>query len=75
MLPSLSLEEQTRYDELENQESVKAEQVEDDTLVLDYEQTDSDDVDAPLTPNSKNVNSILQMRYMCLEIYMAGRLD
>ena len=38
---------------MENQESVKAEQVEDDTLVLDYEQTDSDDVDAPLTPELK----------------------
>ena len=49
----LSEEQKTRYDELENQESVKAEQVEDDTLVLDYEQTDSDDVDAPLTPELK----------------------
>ena len=49
----LSEEQKTRYDELENQESVKAEQVEDDTLVLDYEQTDSDDVDEPLTTELK----------------------
>ena len=48
---SLSEEQKSRYVELENQESVPAEQVEDDTLVLDYEQTNSDEVDAPLTPD------------------------
>jgi len=49
----LSEEQKSRYDELENQDSVQAEQVEDDTLVLDYEQTNSDDVDAPLAPDLK----------------------